>query len=64
MYGLKNWKCHASEPAWQISHKNSIIRSSSFTQNSIMVMSSSKTGAYPYIIWESRQNAGKFGWNG
>ena len=57
MYELKKWKCHAGEPTWQTSRKNSIIRSLRFTQNLIMVMSSFKIWAEVDKIWDKAWRA-------
>ena len=45
--GLKKKKCHAGWPAWHEAEANSIIQGSSYSQNSTLLLSSYKRGAFP-----------------
>ena len=45
--GLKKKKCHTGWPTWHKAEANSIIQGSSSSQNSTLLLSSYKRGAFP-----------------
>ena len=48
--GIKESRCHTGQPVWHKAEANSIIRKSSSSNNSILLISSYKRGVFPQLI--------------